>query len=244
MRAMILAAGLGTRLRPLTDTVPKPLIDVAGRPMIAFSLQLLRDAGIEDVVINLHHLGERVRTTLGDGGAFGVRIHYSVEDPILDTGGGIAAARRHLQDDAFVLLNADVYIEIDLTDMIAFHRAHGALVTMLVRPDPDALRKDDVGLDSTGRVRRILGHGPAHHDGRLLARHMYASAMVMEPGIFRYLPAGAYSLTRDVLPRVLDAGEAVFGYPHAGYWRVLDTPEDLAAGRREIGDRLAMRQNG
>jgi NDP-sugar pyrophosphorylase family protein len=243
MRAMILAAGLGTRLRPLTDTVPKPLIEVAGRPMIAFSLQLLRDAGIEEVVINLHHLGQRIREELGDGSDYGVRIHYSVEDPILDTGGGIAAARRHLQDDSFVLLNSDVYIEIDLRDMIDFHRARGALVTMLVRPDPDALRKDDVGLDAAGRVRRILGHGVHSAGGEPLRRHMYASAMVLEPGIFRYLPGGAYSLTRDVLPRVLEAGELVFGYVHQGYWRVLDTHDDLAEGRKELGERLRLRQS-
>src|SRR5258706_2851077 len=93
MRAMILAAGKGTRLRPLTDSIPNPLIDVAGQPMIAFPLQLLRNAGIQDVVINLHHLGEQIRSALGDGSTYGVRIRYSEEDPILDSGGGIAAAR-------------------------------------------------------------------------------------------------------------------------------------------------------
>src|SRR5262249_8423600 len=106
MRAMILAAGKGTRLRPLTDTVPKPLLEVAGRPMIALPLDLLRAAGIRDVVINLHHLGGQLRAALGDGSAYGVRITYSEEDPILDTGGAIAAARDFLIGDTFVVLNA------------------------------------------------------------------------------------------------------------------------------------------
>ena len=108
MRAMILAAGKGTRLRPLTDSTPKPLIDVVGRPMIAFPLELLRRAGICEVVINLHHLGDKIRAALGDGSAYGVRITYSVEDPILDTGGAIEAAREFLCDGTFVVANADV----------------------------------------------------------------------------------------------------------------------------------------
>ena len=104
---MILAAGKGTRLRPLTDAIPKPLIDVAGEPMIAFPLRLLRAAGIEEVVINLHHLGDQIRRTLGDGRAYGVRITYSEENPILDTGGAIAAVRRFLEHDTFVVLTQD-----------------------------------------------------------------------------------------------------------------------------------------
>src|SRR5262245_7352309 len=99
MRGMILAAGKGTRLRPLTDTVPKPLLEVAGRPMITFSLQLLRAAGIKEVMINLYHLGEQIRNCLGDGSAYGLRIMYSQEDPILDTGGAIAAVREFLDGD-------------------------------------------------------------------------------------------------------------------------------------------------
>src|SRR5579862_3552021 len=107
MRGMILAAGKGTRLRPLTDSVPKPLIDVAGRPMIAYPLEVLRQAGIAEVVINLHHHGGQIRAALGNGRAYGVDIIYSEEDPILDTGGAIAAARTYLADDTFVVLNAD-----------------------------------------------------------------------------------------------------------------------------------------
>jgi NDP-sugar pyrophosphorylase family protein len=234
MRAMILAAGKGTRLRPLTEAVPKPLLDVAGQPMIAFPLGLLRSAGIEEVVINLHHLGGQIRSRLGDGSAHGVRISYSEEDPILDTGGAIAAAREFLAGDTFAVLNADTVIDLQLRDVIAFHREQRALATMVLRPDPDAVRKDAIGIDAAQRLRCILGHPAGVEPGGAAGRLMYAGVMVFEARVFDYLPRGVYSITRDVYPRLLDAGEPLYGYVHRGYWRVLDTPADLEAGRREI----------
>jgi NDP-sugar pyrophosphorylase family protein len=242
MRAMILAAGKGTRLRPLTDTLPKPLVEVAGRPMIAFPLELLRRAGIHEVVINLHHLGEQIRRRLGDGSAYGIGITYSEEDPILDTGGAIAAAREFLSGDTFLVLNADTAIDVALRDVIAFHQQLGGLATMVLRPDPDALRHDDIAIDAHCRIRRFLGHWyglgtdaapPASE------RLMYPGVVAFEPRIFDHLPGGVYSMTREVFPRLLAAGEPFYGYVHRGYWRVLDTPEDLAAGRRELAARLS-----
>jgi len=240
MRAMILAAGKGTRLRPLTESVPKPLIEVAGRPMIAFPLQLLRDAGIKEVVINLHHLGDQIRQRLGDGSAYGVRITYSEENPILDTGGAIGAARRFLDGDTFVVLNADTVIDLRLMDVVEFHARHHAIATMVLRPDPDAARHDDIGIDGAHRIRRLLGQAygdAADRDDEPMERLMFPGVHVFEPRVFDYMPDGVYSVTRDTYPRLLAAGEPVYGYVHRGYWRVLDTPEDLAAGRRELGGR-------
>jgi len=237
MRAMILAAGKGTRLRPLTESVPKPLIEVAGRPMIAFSLQLLREAGIKEVVINLHHLGAQIRRRLADGSAYGVRIAYSEEDPILDTGGAIAAARRFLDGDTFAVLNADAVIDLRLQDVVAFHARQGALATMVLRPDPDAARHDDIGIDRAQRIRRFLGRSYGDPDFTPMERMMFPGVHVFEPRVFDYMPDGVYSVTRDTYPRLLTAGEPVYGYVHRGYWRVLDTPDDLAAGRRELAGR-------
>ncbi|MFI5398711.1 MAG: NDP-sugar synthase [Candidatus Binatia bacterium] len=236
MRAMILAAGKGSRLRPLTDSVPKPLVEVAGRPMIAFALQLLRRAGIDEVVINLHHLGDQIRTTLGDGSAYGVHITYSEENPILDTGGAIAAAREFLCDDTFVVVNADVVIDLQLRDVIDFHRRHGATATMVLRHDPRAERKDDIGIDVALRIRRLLGRSYDAGPPSTGDRYLFASVHVFDQRLFDYMQAGVYSVTRDVYPRLLAAGEPVYGYVHRGYWRVLDTPGDLAAGRRELAD--------
>ncbi|MBI3784160.1 MAG: NDP-sugar synthase [Deltaproteobacteria bacterium] len=234
---MILAAGKGTRLHPLTDSIPKPLIEVAGRPMIAFPLELVRRAGIRDVVVNLHYLGGKIRAALGDGSDYGVRIHYSEEDPILDSGGGIAAARQFLGNETFVVLNADTFIDIDLTAIIDFHRKQQAFATLLLRHDCNALRRDDIGIDAGGRIRRFLGHGAASSDELPLSRCFYGGIMVLEPAIFEYLPPGIYSITRDVLPRVLADGKSLLGYVHDGYWQVLDTLHYLEAGRREISRR-------
>jgi len=255
MRAMILAAGKGDRLRPLTATVPKPLIEVAGVPMIAFPLKLLHDAGISEVVINLHHLGDQIRATLGDGSAYGVRITYSEENPILDTGGAIFAAREFLNGDTFVVLNADTVIDLTLHDAIAFHRQRDrAIATMVVRPDPDALRNDDIGIDAECRIRRFLGrdyppsldghgrpHGATGEPTGPHARLMYPGVMVFEPRLFTFMHPGIYSITRDVFPRLLAAQEGVYGYVYDGFWRVLDTPHDLEAGRRELAERTARR---
>lgn len=234
MRAMILAAGLGTRLRPLTNEVPKPLLPVAGKPMIAYALELVANAGIREVVINLHYLGEQIRSALGTGEAFGVRIFYSVEPHLLDTGGGIAAARRFLGDSPFVVVNSDVYIEGDLRELISFHEEKEALASLWVRADPEGVRHDNVRVDSAGRVYGLLGHTASPDLANQLPRYFYASAMVCSPGIFEFLPPGIYSLTRDVLPRLVREGKPVFALEHTGYWRVLDTHEDYREGCREI----------
>jgi mannose-1-phosphate guanylyltransferase len=239
---MILAAGKGTRLRPLTDAVPKPLLDVAGRPMIGFALELLRAAGIRDIVINLHHLGDQIRATLGDGRAYGVHLHYSEENPILDTGGGIAKARDFLAGEPFVVLNSDIFVDIALSDVITFHHDHGALATMVLRRDQEPERYPTIEIDADQRIRRFLGRAPAQGlavPEADLSAFMYAGILVFEPRIFTYLPPGTYSITRDVFPRLLDVAEPLFGYVHAGFWQVLDTPEDLQAGRRQIAARLA-----
>ncbi len=114
MRAMILAAGFGTRLRPLTNTVPKALVPVAGRPLIEYGLFWLKAQGVEEVVINLHHLGDKIRDTLGDGRMYGLRIVYSPEEPILDTGGGIKKAQPWLDGETFLVLNCDTILDLDL----------------------------------------------------------------------------------------------------------------------------------
>ena len=203
--------------------------------MIAFALDLLREAGIREVIINLHHLGDLLRSTLGDGSRYGLRISYSAEDPILDTGGGLEAARRFLRDDTFVIVNADVALDLRLREVIDFHRRQGATVTLVLRPDPQARRQDDIGIDGRQRIRRFLGrsYGPPWP---LAERYFFGSVHVAEPRLFDYMQPGVYSITRDVYPRLLAAREPLAGFVHHGYWRVLDTPEDLAAGRRELAE--------
>jgi NDP-sugar pyrophosphorylase family protein len=238
MKAMILAAGFGTRLRPLTDTVPKPLIDVAGRPMIGYALALVRAAGITEVAINLHHLGDRIRRALGSGGEYGVSITYFEEDPILETGGGIAAARSMLDSGPFVVLNSDTITFIDLAEVVRFHQQRHATATLVLRPDAEAAGYGTLEIDGSQRIRRILGR-PAQLPSGIeapLQALMFAGIHVMEPRVFDYLEPGIYSIIRKGYPEMLAADEPMYGYVHQGFWRVLDTPEGLEEGRRALTD--------
>ena len=236
MKAMILAAGFGSRLRPLTDRVPKPLVEVGGRPLIAYPLALVRAAGIREVVINLHHHGAAIRAALGDGRGYGVSIRYSEEDPILDTGGGILHARPLLGDEPFVVLNSDSIIDLDLRALIAWHRARGAIATMVLRHDPVAARYGLIEIDRQHRVRRFLGQ-PAQVDEPLTAL-MFAGVHVLDPQVFGYMASGVFGITRQTYPAMLAAGCPVSGYVFDGYWRVLDTHMLLAEGRYDfsVGD--------
>lgn len=232
-RAMVLAAGRGTRLAPLTDTIPKPLVPVAGRPFLERILEFLRAGGITDVVVNLHHLGHRIAEHLGDGARFGVRVAYSWEDPILDTGGGIKRAEPLLAGEPFVVMNGDSLLEVRLSELLAFHRERGGIITMALRENPDPARYGVVDLDLAGRVRRVLGR-PDDVDVPLRP-FMFPGLHVFEPGIFAWMDADtAFSVTRVTYPRVLAAGLAVFGWVTGARWVNIDTPDALAAADAEL----------
>jgi NDP-sugar pyrophosphorylase family protein len=234
---MILAAGFGRRLRPLTDRTPKPLLAVGGHPLIAYALALVRAAGITEAVVNLHHRGDQIRDVLGTR-AYGVAITYSAEDPLLDTGGGIRKAAPLLASDRFVVLNSDTICDLDLTAVIAWHAARGALATMVLRPDREAARYGIIEIDGAQRIRRFLGR-PAVV-ATPLTPLMFAGVHVFEPAVFSFMDEARFGITAQTYPRLLAAGAPVFGYPFDGYWRVLDTHAGLAEGRWEMrrGERL------
>ncbi len=234
-RAMVLAAGFGTRLAPITHTTPKPLVPVAGRPLLEHLLEFLRAGGIEEVVINLHHLGEQIEAHVGDGARFGLRVRYSAEDPILDTGGGIKRAEPLLAGEPFVVANGDSLLEIRLRDLIDWHRAHGGVATLALRPDADAARYGVVELDDTDRVRRIVGLPPTAKPGTRAL--MFPGLHVLEPEVFRWMDAGGvFSITRVTYPRMIEAGLPVFGWETHARWITIDTPQTLAAADRLLRD--------
>ena len=234
-RAMVLAAGFGKRLAPITHTTPKPLVPVAGRPLLDRLLEFLRAGGIEEVVINLHHLGHRIEEHVGDGRRFGLRVRYSPEDPILDTGGGIKNAETLLAGEPFVVVNGDSLLEIRLRDLIEWHRTRGGVATLMVRPDPDAAGYGLVELDDADRVRRIVGLPPSAAPGG--RGFMFPGLHVLEPEVFRWMDAGGvFSITRVTYPRMIAAGLPVFGCVTQARWITIDTPEALATADRMLRD--------
>jgi NDP-sugar pyrophosphorylase family protein len=228
---MVLAAGRGTRLAPLTNTTPKPLVQVAGRPLLDSVLEFLRAGGIEEVVINLHHLGHLIERHVGDGSRFGLSVRYSFEDPILDTGGGIKRAEPLLAGEPFVVINGDSLLELRLQDVVAAHERSGALVTLVLRPDPEAARYGLIELDPSDRVRRIVGV-PADVPGPLRP-FMFPGLHVLQPDVFRWMaPDVPYSIMRVTYARLLEAGAHLHGWVTMARWLTIDTPEALANADR------------
>lgn len=228
---MILAAGFGTRLRPLTDTVPKPLLPVGGASLIVWNLLLLRRHGVREVLINLHHLGHLIEQKLGDGAQFGVRIVYSREPVLLGTGGGLKQAEPFFGGEPFLALNGDTLLELDLGQAIAFHARRGALATMVVREDPEVERWGVIEVDATQRVVRINGRG--RPEAGETGRFMFAGVHVMHPRLLRDVPAGRESSIIEAYVAGIARAEPIVGYCMNGYWSDVGTPERYAQAQRD-----------
>jgi NDP-sugar pyrophosphorylase family protein len=238
MKAMVLAAGQGTRLRPLTDTQPKALVPVAGRPMIEYSLLLLRHYGIQDIVINLHHHGEQIEKRLADGSQLGLQISYSVEPELLDTGGGLLKAKPFLQDDAFIVINTDVLIDLHLDQVLEFHRTQQAAVTLVLRPDRDADRYGSMDIDEEDRICRFLDTRMPVQSPGPVRKLMFTGVQVLEPKVFDYMDAAMtahkFSTTRQTYPRMLADGQPLYGFCFDGFWQDLGTAERICQAEHSL----------
>ena len=228
---MVLAAGQGTRLRPLTDHTPKALVPVAGRPMIEYALLLLRHYAIKDIIINLHHFGAQIESRLGDGRALGVKITYSRETELLDTGGGLLKAKSFLQDGAFIVINTDALIDLNLAALIDFHGKNNAAVTLVLRPDKRADEYGSMDIDSSGRICRFLDSQAPIMAVSAPVKLMFTGVQILDPKVFdhmeSYARARKFSTTKHIYPRMLVGGEALFGFQFEGFWQDLGTTERI-----------------
>ena len=235
MKAMVLAAGLGTRLRPLTATLPKPLLPLGREPLLVWNLLLLRRHGIRDVMINLHYLGEQIRRALGDGSKWHMRLVYSHEPVLLGTGGGIRHVEEFFRDGPFLVLNGDTVAALDLSRLVAHHREEEALATMALRDDPDVEQWGVVETDQRDRVLRIHGKGrPAQEGGAPSSRRMFAGIHVLDPLMLRHVPQGRGVSILDAYVAGLEKGATIAGYVFSGYWSDVGTPERYASVRRDV----------
>lgn len=236
MRAMLLAAGLGTRLRPLTDTMPKCLVRLHDRPMIDYPLLMLRRYGVREVVVNVHHFADQVEEYLGDGARFGLHIVCSREETLLDTGGGILRVRGLLDQGAFVVVNGDVLIDLRLDQVLRFHRQRGAAATLVLRKDPAADAYGAICTDARGNVCRFLRHEAPRVPRGKLEQYMFTGVQVLEPTVFRYMDEDEipFGITRRTYPRMLKAAERLSGFRFDGEWQDLGTPERLERAERRL----------
>jgi NDP-sugar pyrophosphorylase family protein len=214
MKAMVLAAGLGSRMQPLTLLRAKPVLPVLDRPLVAFALERLARAGVREVVVNLHHLPESVTSRLGDGRRFGLRIRYAHEPEILGTGGGPRAVRELFDGQAFLLLNGDVLFELDLRELAERHRRSGACATLALRRLADPRAYSAVVSDRRGRILSIAGE-PRSRAG---VRSMFAGVHVLDSRLLERLPDGASDSVRDLYQPLLAEGASLAGVRQKGAW--------------------------
>ncbi len=215
MKAMLLAAGYGNRLRPLTDHTPKPLVPVGGKPLIVHHLEKLASTGFTDVVINLGHLGQKIPEALGDGSNWGLDIHYSDEGPEpLETGGGLTKALPLLGQDPFLLINGDVWCDLDFST-IPQTLPDGDLATLFLVPQPEWRQRGDFSLLGT---RVIESENP---------EFLYAGIALYHPAILN----GAKVEKFSIVPRLKQAisRDQVGGILFGGEWDDVGTPERLAS---------------
>ncbi|HEY8461540.1 MAG TPA: NDP-sugar synthase [Blastocatellia bacterium] len=230
MKAMILAAGFGTRLWPLTVGRTKPAIPFLNRPLIAYTIEYLKRHGVGDLIVNLHHEPDSVRAQIGDGSDYGVRIAYSIEEPeILGTSGALDRVRDQLDKETFIVVNGKIITDIDLSAAIATHRERGALATLVLLPNRDRERFSEVKITDDGRIAEFAGF-PLPGEQR--APLMFTGIHIMEPGIFDYIPRGVFSdSVRDAYPKAMADGKIIAAHVAGGdsLWRELSTIERYLA---------------
>ena len=236
MKAMVFAAGLGTRLRPLTDDRPKALVTIAGRTLLDITLARLRSFGVREVIVNVHHFADQVVAYLAANQNFGMRIEVSREEVLLDTGGGLKKAAWFFleagsgADEPFLIHNVDVLSTIDLARMAQFHAQHNALATLAVA---ERVTSRPLLFDAKGQ---LLGRGAANEAGDTsLETLAFGGIHVVSPRIFAKLEEeGAFPII-DAYVRLAARGETILGFRADGaYWRDLGRPDDLIAAERDI----------
>ena len=220
MKAMVFAAGKGRRLSPFSHLVPKPLLPFRGKTILEWVLTRLREIGVGEVMINLHHLGDRIAEYLGDGSGHGMRLSYSREDELLGTGGGLKKVEPFFTSGTFLALNSDIFFELPLAESLRLHRERGADVTLLLTAEADPARYGGVSLDPSGRVRGIGRE--TNPSGSI---YVFTGIQILEPPVFSYL-SPAPSSTIPAYLRMAAERRNVFGEVVPGTWQDLGTLSD------------------
>jgi len=213
---MLLAAGRGERMRPLTDRTPKPLLQAGGKSLIVWHIENMARAGIRDLVINYAHLGQQIEAALGDGGQFGVRIRYSAENPALETAGGIANALPLLGDEPFAVINTDIYCDYDLAQLperAAVLKASGDTAHLVLVNNPSHHSNGDFGLING----RVVNNTPAF---------TFSGIGIYQPGLFSNIPHGTKAPLAPLLRAQILLGK-VSGEHYGGRWLDVGTPQRL-----------------
>jgi NDP-sugar pyrophosphorylase family protein len=222
--AVIMAGGFGTRLRPLTEHIPKPMLPVGDRPLLERTIGRLRDAGIRRVHVSTHYLSEMITNYFGDGQAFGVDLRYVAEDRPLGTAGALKLMdQRH---EPLLVINGDILTSVDFRDMLAHHRAHRADVTI-------GVRQYDLQVPY-GVVERSGAYVSALREKPVMCFLVNAGIYLLEPSVYRYIPDGETFDMPDLIQRLLDDGRPVVSFPIVEYWLDIGRHDDYEQAQEDV----------
>src|SRR6201991_392175 len=227
-----MAGGEGTRLRPMTANQPKPLLPVANRPIMEHVLRLLKRHGFTETVVTVQFLAALIRNYFGDGEELGMSLYYATEEMPLGTAGSVKNAQDALRDERFLVISGDALTDIDLSDMVRFHKKNGAMVTIGLKRVPNPLEFGIIIVDEEGRIQRFL-EKPTW--GQVFSDTVNTGIYVMEPEVLDCFPAGeSVDWSSDVFPKLLEEGAPLYGYIADGYWEDVGTHESYLKAQADM----------
>ncbi|MGE4317560.1 MAG: sugar phosphate nucleotidyltransferase [Deferribacterales bacterium] len=233
MKAVVMAGGFGTRIQPLTSSMPKPMIPVFNKPMMEYIIESLKAAGIIDIVILLYFKPEVIQGYFGDGSSRGVKIHYVLPDDDYGTAGAVKKAQKYL-DDRFIIVSGDLISDFNIQEIIGFHEVKNSLATITLTSVPDPLQFGVVITDKESKILRFL-EKPGW--GEVFSDTINTGIYVFEPEILQYIPEDSnFDFSKDLFPKLMASGIDIFGYNAKGYWRDVGNPDSYRAALLDIMD--------
>ena len=226
MKAVILAGGLGTRLRPYTTVFPKPLMPIGESPILEIIIRQLKAKGFDDITMAVGHLAELIMAFFNSGSKYGLKIEYSREETKLGTAGGLGLLKNELKDD-FLVMNGDVLTSLDFSEFLAFHKRTGSIATIALNRRHVDIDFGVVNLDSD---RRLIGYTEKPRIDYLVSMGVYA----FNERVLKYIPSNEYLDIPDLMKRLLADGETVNGFIHEGYWLDIGRPDDYDRANEDI----------
>lgn len=236
MKAMILAAGVGSRLDPLTRNVPKPLVPILNRPVMEYLIELLKKHGFNEIMVNLHYLGDQIEQYFGNGSKWGVEIHWSHEDKLWGDAGSLKRVEDFFKDETFLVIGGDDLTDMDLTKLVKTHREKEALSTIALSLVDDPSEYGIVLMNEDGRITRFLEKPKGEV---IFSNTANTGVYVFEPDIFELIPRGTFHLFgKQVFPMLLEQRHPLYGHLTAAYWKDVgnlkiyqQTHKDVLEGR-------------
>ncbi|HAW60667.1 MAG TPA: hypothetical protein DCW86_04280, partial [Actinobacteria bacterium] len=228
MKAMILAAGLGTRLRPLTEEISKPMVPIVNKPVMEHIVELLASHGFSEIIVNLHYHADVITDYFKNGSKWGVNLYYSFEESLLGTAGGVGKVKKFFNHETFLIISGDALTDLDLTRLVEFHKKKKALATIVLTEVEDPSKYGVVITDEKDRILEFQ-EKPSREEAR--SKLANSGIYVFGPNVFDFIPANTfYDFGRNLFPTFVQKKEKLYGYRHDDYWNDVGEFEEYQRG--------------